>query len=102
MGCHTKVDEQKQHHADPNGVQRHHWLFERNQGIGKRVPDVVKNQPWNINPIRSDFNNWLGRKPWKEAISMKSETKQAVTLAATVSPVQKVGTLSPTISHRTH
>ncbi|MFC4160758.1 RHS repeat-associated core domain-containing protein [Chitinimonas lacunae] len=55
-----------------NGVQRHHWLFERNQGIGKRVPDVVKNQPWNINPIRSDFNNWLGRKPWRAPLGAPS------------------------------
>jgi RHS repeat-associated protein len=45
------------------GQHRHHWLFERNQGIGKAVPDWVKNQPWNTNPISAEFNNWLGRNP---------------------------------------
>ena len=39
----------------PN-IQRHHWLFEQNQGIGKYVPDFIKNQPWNINPISTSFN----------------------------------------------
>ncbi|MBC5768549.1 RHS repeat-associated core domain-containing protein, partial [Ramlibacter albus] len=45
------------------GEQRHHWLFERNQGIGKNVPDVMKNQPFNTNPISAGFNNWLARHP---------------------------------------
>jgi len=45
------------------GEQHHHWLFERNQGIGKAVPDWIKNQPWNTNPISAQFNNWLGRHP---------------------------------------
>ncbi len=45
------------------GQQWHHWLFERNQGIGRRVPGWLKNQPWNINPISRGFNNWLGRHP---------------------------------------
>jgi len=45
------------------GQQRHHWLLERNQGIGKGVADWVKNQPWNTNPISAPFNNWLGRHP---------------------------------------
>lgn len=40
------------------GQQRHHWLFERNKGIGRYVPDAIKNQPWNTNPISSGFNNW--------------------------------------------
>ncbi|MDQ1923145.1 RHS repeat-associated core domain-containing protein [Massilia pseudoviolaceinigra] len=43
------------------GQQRHHWLFEQNQGIGKYVSESIKNQPWNINPISAPFNNWLGR-----------------------------------------
>ena len=30
------------------GQHFHHWLFERNQGIGQYVPDVIKNQPWNL------------------------------------------------------
>lgn len=45
------------------GQHRHHWLFERNQGIGRFVRDWVKNQPWNTNPISAEFNNWLGRHP---------------------------------------
>ena len=45
------------------GQDRHHWLLERNQGIGRFFPDWVKNQPWNTTPISSGFNNWLGRHP---------------------------------------
>jgi RHS repeat-associated protein len=47
------------------GQQRHHWLLEQNQGIGKYFPDWIKNQPWNINPISAEFNNWLGRKSYR-------------------------------------
>jgi len=50
-------------HLRSGNKQRHHWLFERNQGIGKNVPDRIKNQPYNINLISSDFNNWLSRRP---------------------------------------
>lgn len=46
-----------------SGQHRHHWLFERNQGIGRFVPDAIKNQPWNINPISARFNIWLGSRP---------------------------------------
>lgn len=42
---------------------RHHWLLERNQGIGKDVADAVKNQPWNTNPISAEFNAWLASRP---------------------------------------
>ena len=45
------------------GQQRHHWLLERNQGIGRLFPNWFKNQPWNTNPISEGFNNWLGRHP---------------------------------------
>ncbi|MFC0130331.1 RHS repeat-associated core domain-containing protein [Ralstonia solanacearum] len=45
------------------GQQRHHWMLERNQGIGRSFPDWIKNQPWNTNPISSELNNWLGRHP---------------------------------------
>ncbi len=26
----------------------HHWALHRNEGLGKYVPDVIKNHPWNI------------------------------------------------------
>jgi hypothetical protein len=42
----------------------------RNQGIGQNVPDYIKNQPWNINPISSQFNNWLGRNPWRAPLGV--------------------------------
>lgn len=54
------------------GIQRHHWLFERNQGIGKNVPGYIKNQPWNINPVSSSFNNWMGRNPWRAPLGAPS------------------------------
>jgi hypothetical protein len=33
------------------GTPVHHWAIERNGPIGKYVPDVIKNQPWNLNPM---------------------------------------------------
>ena len=33
------------------GQQYHHWAIEQNSAIGKMVPDAMKNQPWNLNPI---------------------------------------------------
>jgi len=66
------------------GQQRHHWLFERNQGIGQYVPDAIKNQPWNTNPISSQFNNWLGRHPslaWMGAPSWAGEVAGGAGLA---------------------
>jgi hypothetical protein len=45
------------------GQNRHHWLLERNQGIGQFFPNWLKNQPWNTNPLSAGFNNWLGRHP---------------------------------------
>lgn len=50
-------------HTTGGTKDRHHWLFERNQGIGKHVLDSIKNQPWNINPISPKFNNWLSSRP---------------------------------------
>ena len=54
-----------------NGIQpytryrneRGHWLFERNQGIGRHVPERLKNQPWNTNPIPGRLNNWMNKYP---------------------------------------
>lgn len=66
------------------GQQRHHWLFERNQGIGQHVPDAIKNQPWNTNPISAEFNNWLGRHPslaWMGAPSWAGEVAAGAGMA---------------------
>jgi RHS repeat-associated protein len=30
------------------GEEGHHWLLQQNQGIGRNVPNVIKNQPYNI------------------------------------------------------
>jgi hypothetical protein len=30
------------------GQPVHHWLLHRNEGIGRYVPDAIKNQPWNL------------------------------------------------------
>jgi hypothetical protein len=45
------------------GQQRNHWLFEQGQGIGRNIPNWIKNQPWNTNPISAEFNNLLGKFP---------------------------------------
>ena len=31
----------------------HHWALSRNEGLGRYVPDAIKNQPWNIKPMPS-------------------------------------------------
>lgn len=41
--------------------QRHHWLLQQGQGWGKDAPKWLKNQPWNINPVSSSFNNWMSK-----------------------------------------
>lgn len=35
------------------GQHGHHWLAHRNSGWGKAVPDIIKNQPWNIKAMPS-------------------------------------------------
>lgn len=56
----------KQGHLAP-GQHGHHWLIPQNRW-GKHVPDVVKNQPWNIKPMSTPENHWriehrVGDKP---------------------------------------
>lgn len=42
------------------GQPFHHWLLERNQGIGKYVPGLIKHHPWNLMPMDSaGFHTWL-------------------------------------------
>ncbi len=31
----------------------HHWLIQNKGPIGRYVPDVIKNQPWNLNQVAS-------------------------------------------------
>lgn len=33
------------------GQPVHHWFLHQNQGIGKHVPEWIKNQPWNLMPM---------------------------------------------------
>jgi hypothetical protein len=35
------------------GQEVHHWMLQRNQGLGKYFPNSVKNQPWNLMPMPS-------------------------------------------------
>lgn len=35
------------------GQHGHHWAIPQNEGVGKYVPDFIKNQPWNIKPMPS-------------------------------------------------
>lgn len=63
-------------HTLSPGQQRHHWFFQQNQGWFSGVSNSVKNQPWNLNPISSSFNGWLGRHPnlaWMGAPSWAPE-----------------------------
>jgi hypothetical protein len=35
------------------GQEVHHWLIEQGSAIGKLIPNRIKNQPWNLNPMPS-------------------------------------------------
>ena len=35
----------------PPGTHVHHQFIRQNSAIGKHIPDWIKNQPWNLNPI---------------------------------------------------
>jgi RHS repeat-associated protein len=35
------------------GQEMHHWLFHQNEGLGRYVPDAIKNEPWNLMPMPS-------------------------------------------------
>lgn len=46
----------------------HHWMVERNRGLGKRLPDWLKNQPPNIKPtqnaeVHGRLHHRVGDKP---------------------------------------
>ncbi|MBP1152676.1 RHS repeat-associated core domain-containing protein, partial [Methylocaldum sp. RMAD-M] len=44
------------------GQHVHHAIIERNSTIGKMIPDVIKNQPWNLTPMPSrQFHEFLHR-----------------------------------------
>jgi RHS repeat-associated protein len=54
MGSHTWSATRKWYGKTrelPPNTQVHHWAVPQG-GWGKTVPDVVKNQPWNLNPMR--------------------------------------------------
>jgi RHS repeat-associated protein len=35
------------------GQEVHHWFIDQGSAIGKMVPNAIKNQPWNLNPMPS-------------------------------------------------
>lgn len=39
------------------GQHGHHWAIPQ-KGWGERVPDAIKNQPWNINPMPDAITHW--------------------------------------------
>ena len=39
------------------GQHGHHWAIPQN-GWGKKVPDAIKNQPWNIKPMPDATTHW--------------------------------------------
>jgi RHS repeat-associated protein len=75
----------------------HHWLIPRNGPIGRRIPDWLKNQPWNLMPMPSSQFHialhgkgpnafglgkrlWYGNPSWFKALAA-STAGRAVTLA---------------------
>jgi uncharacterized protein RhaS with RHS repeats len=43
--------------------QYHHWLLHQNQGIGKRTKEWLKNQPWNLKPMRPSHHRLIHKYP---------------------------------------
>ena len=39
------------HNPLPKNTDVHHQIISRNGPFGKKIPDWIKNQPWNLNPI---------------------------------------------------
>lgn len=64
------------------GQQRHHWLLQQNQGLGQNFSNVIKNQPWNINPVSAPFNNWMGQGSWRSALGAPGWAAQTTAGAA--------------------
>ena len=68
----------------PSNYQLHHWLISRNGPIGRRIPDWIKNHPWNLNPIAFSVHQgvhgygptpynfigrwWFGTPGWAKAL----------------------------------
>lgn len=50
------------YHEKLGGHVLHHWLFERNRGIGKYVPRWIKNQPWNLKQLPEAIHIALDKK----------------------------------------
>ncbi|MBK6782271.1 MAG: RHS repeat-associated core domain-containing protein [Gemmatimonadetes bacterium] len=45
--------------SSPLCQEVHHWFFEANGFIGKHVPEVIKNQPWNFNAIPKGIHDMI-------------------------------------------
>lgn len=45
------------------GQHVHHWFLHRSQGIGKHAPDWLKNQPWNLMPMKSESIHMMIHSP---------------------------------------
>ena len=67
------------------GQHMHHWFFKQNLGVGKYVPNIIKNQPWNLMPMKSpQFHRalhgqgtmnvleqmWYGTPTWFKALNI--------------------------------
>lgn len=37
----------------------HHWLLHQKQGLGKHAPEWLKNQPWNLMPMKNEGMHYL-------------------------------------------
>jgi hypothetical protein len=56
LGSHTWKQTRRWYGQTRNlqkGQQVHHWAIHQNGPIGRHVPDAIKNQPWNLNPMPS-------------------------------------------------
>lgn len=76
------------------GQELHHWFFNRNQGIGRHVPNAVKNQPWyligmprdtqihraihgdGLLKYRYDLRLWYGIPHWLKTLSLSSGARE--------------------------
>jgi RHS repeat-associated protein len=76
------------------GQPVHHWFLERGEGLGKYVPDWIKNQPWNLMTLPDQATHiaihgkgaqamnigeqlWFGTPQWFKAFFVSGATRGA-------------------------
>ena len=79
---------------ETKGNHMHHAFLERNRGIGRNVPDAVKNQPWNLVELSPEMHMamdgnsavivlgpagrlWYGTPAWSKGVAVSAGGRAA-------------------------